>query len=456
MTTGHPASPRLPLVGRAQEALLFRSRDESRTVARFLRDVHRLAADLPEARHVCNMCEDRYHFAVTLAAAALRGQVSLLSSDRSPGALRSLAGRFEGLVSLSDLPGPETPLRHHAVRLARDPAAGGLNTGSLAIPCLPAEQTIAIAFTSGSTGVPVGHRKSWGAVVARSLDAGRRFGLDETAPAGVAGTVPPQHMYGFETTVLLPLHAAASSWSGPAFYPADIRDALAAMPAPRTLVTTPLQLRALLDADAALPPLAGIISATAPLDPALAAAAERRWGGKVREIYGATEVGSIASRRTVEGATWTAYEQVRLVPGTDGQTRVVAPHAEPHPLADIVDMLSPTEFRLVGRAADLVKIGGRRASLAGLNAILLGLPGVTDGAFVAPDDLGQRPGARLLAFAVAPERTPEDLLAELRTRIEPVFLPRRVILAGSLPRNATGKLPRAALLALLPRSEAVP
>jgi acyl-coenzyme A synthetase/AMP-(fatty) acid ligase len=205
----------------------------------------------------------------------------------------------------------------------------------------------------------------------------------------------------------------------------------------------------------ALPPLQAVISATAPLDPALAETAERCWSAPVLEIFGATEVGSIASRRTVAGSAWTTYDGIRLLPAGTDQVLVATPHAEPHPLADRLEALSPTEFRLLGRNADMVKLGGRRASLGGLNAILLSLPGVQDGVFIAPDDLDQRPGARLLAFAVAPDVSSEDILSALRERIEPVFLPRRVIRLGALPRNEAGKIPRAALLELLARDAAL-
>ena len=68
------------------------------------------------------------------------------------------------------------------------------------------------------------------------------------APASIVATVPPQHMYGFETSVLLQLHAPAAAWCGEAFYPLDVRLALEAVPPPRILVTTPLQIRALLQA----------------------------------------------------------------------------------------------------------------------------------------------------------------------------------------------------------------
>jgi acyl-coenzyme A synthetase/AMP-(fatty) acid ligase len=50
---------------------------------------------------------------------------------------------------------------------------------------------------------------------------------------------------------------------------------------------------------------------------------------------------------------------------------------------------------------------------------------------------------------VAPGRRREDIPDSLRSRIDPVFLPRPLRLVESLPRNATGKLPRGNLLRLL-------
>lgn len=439
----------VPLVNRDAGDILFRKPGGDIDARRFLRDAHRLAGELPHATHLLNLCRDRYAFTVTLAAALLRGQVSLLSSDRSAEQVARLADRFGTACSASDDPdatGPEgaSPLRHVRVRLASDAVAGAPDN-----PAIAGDRLAAIVFTSGSSGLPVGHEKRWDALWARSAAAARRFDIGGAPPASIVGTVPPQHMYGFETTVLQPLHTAASSWCGPAFYPVDIRTALEAVPPPRLLVTTPLQLRALLRAGLDLPALAAIVSATAPLDPALAQAAEARWGAAVLEIFGATEVGSIASRRTVEGEAWTLYDGVRL----SGSGIVTAPDAVPHGLADRVERLGGDRFRLLGRESDMVKLGGRRASLAGLTRILTGIEGVHDGVFVAPDDLDRRPSARLLAYVIAPDRSADDLLAELRAHVDPVFLPRRIVRVDSLPRNEFGKLPRAAL-AQLPREDA--
>ena len=432
------------MISRPRNAILFRTPTGTITTEAFLVAANALAAELPEATHLVNLCQDRARFAVALAAAVLRRQVTLLTSDRTETRLRQLAATHPHTASISDDPAVASPLPHHLFRtLATE--------GRADTPDIPDDQLAAIVFTSGSTGEPVGNRKTWRALVERSRAAAQRFGYGEAAPAQIVGTVPPQHMYGFETTVLLPLHAPVASWCGPAFYPDDIRRALAAVPAPRVLVTTPLQLRHLLSADPDLPAMAQIISATAPLAPEIAAAAEARWGAPVLEIFGATEVGSIASRRTTETDAWTLYPGVAVAP-TGAEVVVTAPYADPCPLSDDIDLLPGGGFRLLGRRADLIKLAGKRASLAGLNLILNAIDGVADGMFVAPDDLDHRPSARLLAFVVAPDLRAEDILAALRRRIDPIFLPRRVILVDDLPRNDVGKVTRQSLATLQARA----
>lgn len=444
-------APAIPLVERPPDAVLFRRPSGPVTAAAFLADAHALAARLVPARHVLNLCHDRYAFAVAFAAALLRGQVSLLASDRAGpgGAGLYPETAYPDTAAVIDAEA-EAPRGLASVRVAPTGREAGGEAGRPAAagptPLLRSDQPAAIVFTSGSTGVPVAHRKSWGAIATRSMAAGACFGFAQANPASIVGTVPPQHMYGLETTVLLPWHAAVSSWCGPAFFPADVQAALDAVPAPRVLVTTPLQMAALLQAG-----VGGrhdVISATAPLDAALAAAAEAAWGGAVCEIFGATEAGSIAHRRTLADAAWRPYPGLSVT-ASDGGASVAAPHAASVDLADLIEPAPDGGFRLLGRRADIIKRGGRRASLEGLNRILAAVEGVADGAFVVPEDLDRRSTARLTAVVVAPGRSAAAILAELRGRIDPVFLPRRVVHVEALPRNTLGKLPRAALLALL-------
>jgi acyl-coenzyme A synthetase/AMP-(fatty) acid ligase len=115
---------------------------------------------------------------------------------------------------------------------------------------------------------------------------------------------------------------------------------------------------------------------------------------------------------------------------------------------DLIEPVTDEYFLLHGRIADLVNIAGKRHSLASLNHLLNTIPGVVDGAFYMPDDAGDEHIARLAACVVAPGMDAPQLLAALREHIDPVFLPRPLLFVDALPRNRTGKLPRAVLQAL--------
>src|SRR3546814_1825962 len=65
-------------------------------------------------------------------------------------------------------------------------------------------------------------------------------------------------------SVLLPLLGNVAVHVARPFFPQDVADALAEAKAPRLLVTTPVHLRALVEAGVSLPPMAGIVTATAP------------------------------------------------------------------------------------------------------------------------------------------------------------------------------------------------
>jgi acyl-coenzyme A synthetase/AMP-(fatty) acid ligase len=415
-------------------------------VAKFLADVRAVAATLPTARHAVNLCEDRYAFLVAFCAVASRGQTNLLPPSRAPHAVDEALAGHPGSYTIGELPREDVPA--HYVRLALDRDA---IDADVTVPEIDAEQIVAIGFTSGSTGQPKANLKAWSSVQASSLHnaqtLGAAIGLEPGALAHVVATVPPQHMYGLELSILLPLFGPFAVHGGKPFFPADVAAALAEVPAPRVLVTTPIHLQALLRDPAGLPPLAAITSATAPLSRELAAEAEARYGAPVVELFGSTETCVIAHRRTALGETaWRLYPDIALKPQPDG-TLVDAPYfTHPVVLQDIVELLPDHAFHLRGRNADLVEIAGKRASLADLTRRLLALPGVTDAVAVqldAEDGAGVR---RIAALVVAPERSEAELLDELRLAVDSVFLPRPFRRIAALPRNETGKLARSAVL----------
>jgi acyl-coenzyme A synthetase/AMP-(fatty) acid ligase len=411
-------------------------------VADFLAELAAVADALPNRRYLVNLCADRFRFAVGLAAALLRGQVSLLPPAHTPELLSALARRYPALYALSD-GGVEVT----ALETVDYPRTGG-GEGECDMPAFPASRQAAIAFTSGSTGEPTPHPKSWGNLALGAVHEALQLGLEESA-SGVAllGTVPPQHMYGLESTVLLALRNGLALHAARPFYPADIRFALEQTPGDRVLVTTPVHLRALLAEERSLPPLRLILSATAPLPAEIAAEAEARYSAPVHEIFGFTEAGMVATRRTTQGPQWHALPGIRLRRDDQG-VRVSGGHVQAEvSFTDLIELKDAHTFLLHGRSTDLVNIAGKRSSLAYLNQQLLAIEGVDDGVFFMPDE--QLEGiTRLVAFVVAPRLSREALMAALRERIDAAFLPRPLYYVDALPRAATGKLSRETLTRL--------
>jgi acyl-coenzyme A synthetase/AMP-(fatty) acid ligase len=258
-------------------------------------------------------------------------------------------------------------------------------------------------------------------------------------------------MYGFESTVLLPLHSGGALCAGRPFFPADIAAALNELPRPRVLITTPVHLRSLLAAEMALPQLDLIVSATAMLPTNLARDVERRYAVPLLEIYGSTETGQMAARRTALEDEWQLWPGVRLEL-IDERCWAQGGHIEQATaVADILELKGAERFVLHGRTADLVNIAGKRSSLAYLNHQLNAIPGVLDGAFFVRDDAQASLAgvARLAALVVAPSLDVATIVQQLRERIDPVFLPRPLLRVQALPRNETGKLPQHTLRTLV-------
>ena len=412
----------------------------------FLADVEQLAEIIPAEIPVLNACADRYRFAVALAATFVGGRISLLPPTHTAEVVRQIRVMTPGAICLTDQ-------RHCSIDLPQllFPDSAAPRPRQWRVPLIPAQRAVADVFTSGSTGLPVPHRKRWGPLVDCVRVAAGRLGLDGAGTMAVVATVPPQHMYGLESSVVLSMQSGGAFSAEHPFYPADICSALAAVPPPRVLVSTPVHLRALLDTNLALPAVHVVISATAPLDEALAQHVEQRFAAPLLEIYGSTESGQIASRRPTHGRTWhlftgvTLTRKAELVWASGGHIETTVP------LGDHIELVDGEHFELGDRLQDVVNIAGKRNSIAYLNHQLLAIPGVQDGTFFLPrESRDSTTGvARLCALVVAPGLDSAAVTRHLRERIDPVFLPRPLKLVPALPRNSTGKLSVQILRSLL-------
>jgi len=442
---------KLPLSTHAPEQTLACDAHSSIPAGRYFGEVRALAPQLADAGYAINLCTDRYAFMVGLGAALVAGVPTLMPSATAPEALAELAASYPHLVGLHDGPARPAALPPQVTALHVPDGPDQASAWADDAPLIDDGQLAAIVFTSGSQGAPTAHHKHWGKLCCNGAAESDRL---DAAGMTLVPTVPAQHMYGFESSVLLTLQGGASCWRGKPFYPADVAAALVAAPRPRMLVTTPFHLGVMLDADIAMPPCDALLCSTAPLPLALAERAEAAFGAPLHEIYGCTESGQLASRRTCAQADWQLLPSGVALQYDAAGVWAHGGHVEGRVLlSDVLEPVSDGRFRLVGRHADMVNIAGKRASIAHLTAQLLAIDGVQDGCFVPQEssakDVNGAHITRLAAVCVAPTLSTHQVLAGLRARIDPAFLPRPLRLVQAIPRNTTGKLTRSDLLALL-------
>lgn len=449
-------------------------RDDAQPIARvngqlvlpseFNADILACAQNLPEQSYAINLCTDRYWFMVSFFAAIVRGQTNLLPSKRSEPELEALQAQYPNSYRLTDdSPDASTGLDH--------PIGGPVATqGKASSPTIAADACAAIAFTSGSTGVPQAHSKSWAMLCDFRQWHWNYLPGPTQMPRGLVSTVPAWHMYGLEWAMLLPTIAPVTIHCGADFFPSDLIHALDGFGKLDTvLVATPTHLRALLKAPPPQTPVHTTISATAPLDAQLSNSITNRLKTRLFEIYGCSEIGSLAWRSPDTGqkiaptsqtdapqtAHWDFFAGLEVTALTtegspDAELQVSCEHIKkPVILSDRFRQTGNNQYQLLGRATDMVKVAGKRESLANLNNILLGVSGVQDGLIYNPEHYNQPSNGRLAAVVVAPGLTDKELRTELGKKIDAAFIPRRIRRVEMLPRAATSKLSHAAVAQLL-------
>jgi acyl-coenzyme A synthetase/AMP-(fatty) acid ligase len=192
-----------------------------------------------------------------------------------------------------------------------------------------------------------------------------------------------------------------------------------------------------------------IVCATSSLDIELAQRAKSRWGAEFLEIYGCSELGSVASRNPVADLKWKFFPEF-YAEHSEGFVSLSAGHAgSPLELSDRFVFDDDGGFLIEGRDIEMVKVAGKRGSLADINNCLLAIDGVVDGAIYAPKACGLEGNGRLAAVVVLDGITVADVRKGLRERLDLAFVPRPIWLVDEIRRTPTGKLQNAELHRIL-------
>lgn len=408
--------------------------------ADFLNHALSLSQQLPGQDYAVNLCQDRYLFMVAYLAVLLRQQITLLPSNQAPKTIKNLLATYQKSYCLTD---SKTDYDSNELLVSWD-LLHGATTGEF--PAINSRQPISISFTSGSTGEPKAIAKTWAEFQRSAELAVDAVGLKNKAVTLVS-TVPPQHMYGLETSLFWVLFSELSIHNSRPFYPEDIRLTLQSLTEP-VLISTPTHLKSCVDTPSDWSIVTLILSSTAPLAVELATQIELCFHAPLLEIYGSTETLSFATRRAHLNPLWQSYQGISLY--QQAQQFFVSGGHLPQAvnLDDEFEITASGLFRNLGRATDLIKIGGKRASLSELNRILTQLTGVEDGIFFKLEN------GRLAALVVS-SALKNEIIAGLKPAIDAVFLPRMIYYVPKLPRNDTGKIIKAELEQLIRKLQRV-
>ena len=426
---------KLPLLTNSKpDNPIFWFQDEVITHEKFLSDVSCITENLNQQQYAINLCEDRYLFALAFAACMQQNQVCLMPASHAEKEIEALELDYQDSHRIDD-------------DLIKTLLSRKTTNTSSSLMEIPAEQVVAIVFTSGSSGKPKANLKHWGMLVDSALRVAKQLNLNQPAQHSLVATVPPQHMYGFETTIIFPLVTGVCVHNSKPFFPDDIRQVLSTVQSPVILVTTPIHLRACTRTTIEWPAIDFALCATAPLSTQLAEDAEKTLKSKIKEIYGCSEAGVIATRTTTENSNWTLLDDYLFAEKLTGVCLITPLSNDEILLPDQIEQIDSQHFQLLGRQSDLIKIAGKRGSLNDLKIKLCALDGVEDVVFFMPDENPDEK-ARLAAFVVAPELSIKDINAFFSQQVDHAFVPRPLIKVDKLPYNETGKLPRKNLINL--------
>ena len=424
----------LPLLSNSSpDTPIFWFKNKLVTHEQFMHDVLLVAENLKQNKYAINLCEDRYLFAVAFVASIIQKHICLMPAHRAEKEIIELEKEYPDCLRLNDQ--------------QIESLLNNTTENNLAFPLeIDNEQLVAIIFTSGSSGKPKPNYKKWGALFDSAQRVAKQFKLNHSTQHTLVATVPPQHMYGFETTIIFPLVTGVCAHNSKPFFPEDIRKVLSTIKNKTILITTPIHLRACSQDKLEWPKIDFIVCATSPLSAELAQATEQRLNTDLYEIYGCSEAGVIATRNTSQNSDWSLLEDYKLSKSLTGVC-LTTPVSKDILLPDQIEFIDAKKFRLVGRQSDLIKIAGKRGSLNDLKIKLCSIEGVDDAVFFMPDE-NPNEKARLAAFVVAPDLNIKELNSRLSLQIDSAFMPRPLIKVESLPYNETGKLLRKKLISL--------
>jgi acyl-CoA synthetase (AMP-forming)/AMP-acid ligase II len=352
-----------------------------------------------------------------------------------------------------------------------------------AVPIDPAEDVVALPYSSGTTGMPKGVMLTHRNLVACLLQFGPLEGSGERDTTLAA--LPFFHVYGLVVILSLGLYRGATLVVMPRFEMETALRAIERWRITRLPLVPPLIIRLLRDPAVARHDLSSVrlmVSGAAPLAPELAAELAERFGVLVKQGYGLTELSPASHMHPEDPALARPGTVGVLHPSTecrlvDPATGRDAPEGGPGELwvrgpqvmkgylhrpdataetitpdgwlrtGDIGTIGADGQLSVVDRLKELIKYKGFQVAPAEVEAMLLTHPAVGDAAVIGrPDpEAGEIPVAYVVRRPGA-EASPADLIEYGSERLAHFKRVRAVEFVDEIPRSPSGKILRRVLV----------
>jgi acyl-CoA synthetase (AMP-forming)/AMP-acid ligase II len=347
----------------------------------------------------------------------------------------------------------------------------------------PAEDVVALPYSSGTTGLPKGVMLTHRNLVANLRQITHDFDPDQWTHERVVAVLPFFHIYGLMILMNLPLYLGATVVTVPRFDLQELLRVLQDYRITRAWVVPPivqaLAKHPLVD-EFDLSSLAFINSGAAPLAGEVETACGERLGCRMQQGYGLTETSPV-THFVPDDLAGTMPGSIGLqVPNTECRIVDVAtgedvPDGEPGELCvrgpqvmkgylgnpqatantidpdgwlhtgDIARVEPDGSLRIVDRVKELIKYKGYQIAPAELEGLLLSHPAIADAAVIPLPD--EEAGEVPKAFVVAAwQITPEEVSEFVAAHVAPYKKVQAVEIVDEIPKSATGKILRRVLV----------
>lgn len=317
------------------------------------------------------------------------------------------------------------------------------------------KESSALFFTSGTSGNPIGVVKTHEHIESETR-VHQKWLKDERFEQCLV-SVPFFHIYGFLFGLSVPIALGLEIVTKEHFLPNEIVALCATKP---TLsITNPVFIRAMLRLRESVDLSKSLfISSSGPLEPHEAALFEEKYSTRLIQLYGSSETGGIAIRsggdslwRPLEGVSISSDEGVLCVESPFVSSEVYdeqfTPIGSPFRTSDIIE-LSDNGFKIIGRASELVKIGGKRLSMVEIETFLERMEGINEALGFVEYHPEQLRGESLTLYLRGDESKIHKTVLKkaLHDHFGGIHIESKIVMVESIEKTALGKKIRSRLI----------